>query len=164
MATSDQVSLDIAAVQSGKATAYDSFENSMRNSVMHQRFPAQPNTSHGNRNRQMTNNTMIGGGKIGVGRPNSINFSQTLEFDRGMDFKKVQTANPGKRQPRRQIMAKNSNIGIKGGGGLIQNIEQGKFITIKDKQREDQKALELAQVSSMNPKDYMEFAVSTEEN
>ena len=61
-------------------------------------------------------------------------------------------------------MAKNSNIGIKGGGGLIQNIEQGKFITIKDKQREEQKALELAQVSSMNPKDYMEFAVSTEEN
>ena len=61
-------------------------------------------------------------------------------------------------------MAKNSNIGIKGGGGLISNIEQGKFITIKDRQREDQKAIELAQVSSMNPKDYMEFAVSTEEN
>ena len=76
-----------------------------------------------------------------------------------MDFKKVQTANPGKRVPRRQIMAKNPNVG----GGLINNIEQGKFITITDKQRDDQRALEQAQAPIATPKDYMEFAISTEE-
>ena len=59
-----------------------------------------------------------------------------------MDFKKVQTANPGKRVPRRQIMAKNSNFGVK--GGLINNIEKGKFITITDRHRDDQNAIEKA--------------------
>lgn len=58
-------------------------------------------------------------------------------------------------------MAKNQNVGAK--GSLISNIEQGKFITITDKQRDDQRASELAQVASATPKDYMEFAISTEE-
>ena len=95
---------------------------------MQERINAFPNTSHGYRNRRGNNQTVIA--PIGPVRPKSINFSQTLEYDRGMDFKKVQTANPGKRVPRRQIMAKNPNIGVK--GGLINNIEKGKFITITE--------------------------------
>lgn len=56
----------------------------------------------------------------------------------------MQTAIPGKRLQRRQIIGKNQNAsGNK--GGLINNIEQGKYVTISDRYKDQQAAVELAQ-------------------
>ena len=110
---------------------------------------ATPKTSHGMRNQIQIHGDNPNYGQI---QPNQLGLNEYLDYDKGADYKKVQSAIPGKRQ-RRQIMTKsqnNSNAGgFPGSGapteqpGMITNIEQGKYQTEKDKLR-DVEAVELA--------------------
>ena len=73
---------------------------------------------------------------------NELGLNAYLEYDKGTDYKKVQTAAPGKRA-RRQIMTKQQPPGSQEPDGMFAAIEQGKYVTEKDRVRDIQAEEEL---------------------
>lgn len=121
-AAPDQLMLDTNAVLSGRGSIGGS--EGLNYLVDEQYHQGQPNTAHGNRAKQ--NN--FGGNQLGL--------NQYLEYERGTDYKKVQTAAPGKR--RRQIMTK-QQMQEPGKNPLENAINGGKYITQNDRNNDVEK-------------------------
>ena len=140
-ASPDQLMLDTQAVLSGRGsigmalTSTGTNEGGLGNMIEYQYHQGGntkfPSTAQGPRQKK--------GQQVPQGADrNQLGLNAYLEYDKGTDYKKVQTAAPGKR--RRQIgLTKPPNAGAPAdAGGMLSAIENGKYVTEKDRVRDIQ--------------------------